>query len=64
MRRTCQVFVGTKRCGKPAVDAVDIYGIDISSDGDSTELLSTRVPMCAYHWDEYQYNNRNQNDKP
>jgi hypothetical protein len=51
-RRTCQVFVGTKRCGEPTVDFVEIAGVDVSVEGD-TEFLTTRVPMCAYHWDEY-----------
>jgi hypothetical protein len=59
MRRTCQVFVGTKRCGKPAVDFVEVGGVDISIDGDS-EILTTRIPMCAYHWDEWQ--NRKDDD--
>jgi hypothetical protein len=42
------------------VDFVEILGTDISLQGDP-EVLTTRVPMCVYHWDEYQ---KSKNDKP
>jgi len=50
----------TKRCGEPAVDFVSISGFDFSSTEDEPELLTTKVWMCAYHWDEYM---RKENDK-
>ena len=62
MRRTCQVFqakaikmgLPAKRCGEPAVDFVAITGMDFGGGEDEPELLTTRIWMCAKHWDEYQ----------
>jgi len=59
MRRTCQVFLAkaiqqglpAKRCGEPAVDFVTI---SYPSNAEESELLTTKVWMCAFHWDEYQ----------
>ena len=67
MRRTCQVFLAkaiqmglpAKRCGEPAVDFVAISGVDFSATDDEPEILTTRIWMCAMHWDEY----KRQNDK-
>ena len=42
-----------KRCGEPAVDFVAITGVDFGSEDDETELLTTKIWMCAKHWDEY-----------
>jgi len=51
-----------KRCGEPAVDFVEIAGMDFSSTSDDDAvMLTTRIWMCAAHWDEYK---RKQNDKP
>jgi len=67
LRRTCQVFLAkaiqqglpAKRCGEPAVDYVEIAAADFASAGDCEEILTTRIWLCAFHWDEY----KRQNDK-
>lgn len=42
----------SNQCGKPAVDALDGFIVNINGEEPATKEI--KIPLCAEHWDMFQ----------